>query len=54
MNGCRDRHWDLIVTMDDATNEHYWMFFVEEEGTQSSFPGCAGDVIEARDCLRLL
>jgi transposase len=25
--------WDLIVTMDDATNEHYSMFFVEEEGT---------------------
>jgi transposase len=31
--------WDLIVTMDDATNEHYSMFFVEEEGTQSSFRG---------------
>lgn len=30
------RHWDLIVTMDDATNEHYSMFFVEEEGTASS------------------
>jgi hypothetical protein len=28
--------WDLIVTMDDATNEHYSMFFVEEEGTVSS------------------
>ncbi len=25
--------WDLIVTMDDATSEHYSMFFVEEEGT---------------------
>ncbi len=22
------RRWDLIVTMDDATNEHYSMFFV--------------------------
>ena len=22
-------YWDLIVTMDDATNEHYPMFFVE-------------------------
>ena len=32
-------HWDLIVTMDDATNEHYSMFFCEEEGTQSSFQG---------------
>lgn len=28
--------WDLIVTMDDATNEHYSMFFVAEEGTWSS------------------
>jgi len=31
--------WDLIVTMDDASSEHYSMFFVEEEGTQSSFKG---------------
>jgi len=31
--------WDLIVTMDDATSKHYSMFFVEEEGTQSSFQG---------------
>jgi len=31
--------WDLIVTMDDATGTHYSMFFVEEEGTQSSFQG---------------
>jgi transposase len=31
--------WDLIVTMDDATNEHYSMFFVHEEGTASSFQG---------------
>jgi hypothetical protein len=30
---------DLIVTMDDATNEHYNMFFVSEEGTVSSFQG---------------
>lgn len=37
--------WDLIVTMDDATSEHYSMFFVEEEGTQSSFQGIA-EVIE--------
>src|SRR5712692_3936075 len=36
--------WDLIVTMDDATNEHYSMFFVEEEGTASSFRG-VGEVI---------
>jgi len=33
------KKWDLIVTMDDATNEHYSMFFVEEEGTASSFRG---------------
>ena len=29
--------WDLIVTMDDATSEIYSAFFVEEEGTMSSF-----------------
>lgn len=34
-----DERWDLIVTMDDATSEHYSMFFVEEEGTASSFQG---------------
>jgi hypothetical protein len=39
--------WDLIVTMDDATGEHYSMFFVEEEGTASSFRG-AGEVIEKK------
>lgn len=33
------QHWDLIVTMDDATNEHYSMSFVDEEGTRSSFLG---------------
>jgi len=33
------QRWDLIVTMDDATNEHYSMVFVDEEGTQSSFLG---------------
>lgn len=33
------QEWDLIVTMDDATNVHYSMFFVPEEGTQSSFRG---------------
>lgn len=31
--------WDLIVTMDDATSEHYHMEFVDEEGTRSSFRG---------------
>ena len=39
--------WDLILTMDDATNEHYSMFFVDEEGTQSSFRG-VGEVIRAK------
>ena len=33
------QYWDLIVTMDDATNEIYSMFFCEEEGTNSSFRG---------------
>lgn len=41
------RKWDLIVTMDDATNEHYDMFFVEQEGTVSSFRGVKR-VIESR------
>lgn len=31
--------WDLISTMDDATNEHYSLFFCEQEGTVSSFQG---------------
>lgn len=39
--------WDLIVTMDDATNEHYSMLLVPEEGTQSSFQGVA-EVIRAK------
>lgn len=30
---------DLIVTLDDATSEIYSAFFVEEEGTASSFQG---------------
>jgi transposase len=37
--------WDLIVTMDDADNELYSGFFVEEEGTMSSF-GALAEVIE--------
>jgi len=41
------QQWDLIVTMDDASNEHYSMFFVEEEGTASSFQGVR-DVIKQR------
>lgn len=34
-----DIKWDLIVTMDDATSEIYSAFFVDEEGTWSSFEG---------------
>jgi hypothetical protein len=28
--------WELIVTLDDATNEHYSMFFVDEEACAGS------------------
>lgn len=42
--GCQ---WDLIVTLDDATSECYSAFFVEEEGTMSSFQGLR-EVIEAQ------
>lgn len=41
-----DVKWDLIITLDDATSTHYSMFFVDEEGTASSFRGIR-DVIEA-------
>ena len=39
--------WDLIITLDDATSEHYSMFFVEQEGTASSLRGMA-EVIRTR------
>lgn len=42
--GCQ---WDLIVTLDDATTELYSAFFVEEEGTMSSFQGLR-EVIERK------
>lgn len=42
--GCQ---WDLIVTMDDATSELYSAFFVDEEGTMSSFRGLQ-EVIETK------
>jgi transposase len=42
-----DRWWDLIVTMDDATSEVYSAFFVDEEGTMSTFRAIA-DVIEEK------
>ena len=41
------QRWDLIVTMDDATSEHYSMFFTAEEGTTSSLRGVT-EVIEQR------
>ena len=41
------RRWDLIVTMDDATSEIYSAFFVDEEGTMSSFRGVS-EVIRER------
>jgi transposase len=42
-----NKRWDLIVTMDDATNEIYSAFFVQEEGTFSSFRGVK-EVIEKK------
>ena len=33
------QHYDLVVTLDDATSEIYSAFLVEEEGTASSFRG---------------
>ena len=39
--------WDLIVTMDDATSEVDSGFFVEEEGTWSSFRGVR-ETLESR------
>ena len=39
--------WDLVVTMDDATNEHHSMFLCDEEGTRSSFLGIR-ETVEAR------
>jgi hypothetical protein len=39
------KKWDLIVTMDDAS-EHYSMFFVQEEGTVSSFQGIQDVILQ--------
>jgi hypothetical protein len=41
------KKWDLIITLDDATSEHYSMFFIDEEGTSSSFQGVC-DVIKKK------
>jgi transposase len=43
----QNKYWDLIVTMDDATNECYSMFFCGEEGTMSSFRGLS-EAVKAR------
>jgi transposase len=48
--GCQ---WDLIATLDDATTELSSAFFVEEEGTMSSFQGLR-EVIEASGLFRSL
>ncbi len=40
------KKWDLIVTMDDATSEHYSMFFVPQEGTASSFQGVRDVIVK--------
>ena len=45
--------WDLIVTMDDATNEHLSMFFVEEEGTLSSFRAMREVILKKGLCCSL-
>jgi len=42
-----ERQIDLIATMDDATSEIYSLFFVDEEGTASSFRGLH-EVIEQK------
>ena len=39
--------WDLIVTMDDATSDILSAFFVEEEGTMSTFEGVS-EVISSK------
>jgi len=38
--------WDLIVTMDDATSTIYSAFFVEEEGTLSTFTALSEVIAE--------
>lgn len=40
------QQWDLVVTMDEATNEHYSIFFVAEEGTASSFRGVRETILD--------
>jgi transposase len=42
-----EQWWDLIVTMDDATSDIYSAFFVDEEGTMSTFEALS-EVIEVK------
>lgn len=42
----KGQEWDLIITFDDATSEHYSMFFVDEEGTHSSFLGVKETIVQ--------
>ena len=39
--------WDLVATMDDATNAVYSLFFVAEEGTWSGLRG-VGEVVKTK------
>ena len=41
------RRCDLVITMDDATSEHYSMFLCEHAGTRSSFVGIR-EVLECK------
>lgn len=45
--------WDLIVTMDDATSEHYSMFFTDQEGTLSSMRGIQETILARGLCCSL-
>jgi transposase len=47
------KYWDLIVTLDDADNEIYSAFFVEEEGTWSSFQGIKDVILTHGLCCSL-
>jgi len=39
-------YWDLVVTLDAAGNEHYPLFFIDEEGAQSSLRGCRQRLVQ--------
>lgn len=46
--------WDMVNTMDDATNGHLSMFFCDEEGTASSFHGNRPNDSQSRAVQRVL